>query len=89
MAPPGFFWHLGIRIPVRSLTETRPDGPVFRPEHPERTLPDQFRPTLGHRPKVPPGQKLEFYPFHGTLLGESPWADIRKSLHRMGLRASI
>ena len=83
--------------------ETSLDGPglsrdsVFRPEMPKRTRPGQFRPTFGPRPKVgktAPSQKFEFcligrYPFHGTLLGASPRADIRKSLHSMGLRTCL
>ena len=46
--------------------ETWPNGPglswdsVFRPEQPKRTRPGQLRPRFGPRPKVHPGQKLDF-----------------------------
>ena len=46
--------------------ETRPDGPGlsrdsdFRPENSKRTRPDQFRPTFGPWPKVPPAKMPTF-----------------------------
>ena len=46
--------------------ETRPDGPglsrdsIFRPENSKRTRPDQFRPTFGPWPKVPPAKMPTF-----------------------------
>ena len=46
--------------------KTRPDHPGlsrdsdFRPENSKRTRPDQFRPTFGPWPKVPPGKKPTF-----------------------------
>ena len=80
-------------------SQSPPDGPgvswdsVFRPEQPKQTRPGQFRPTFGPRQKCPlPKARLFLgsrYPFHGTLLGASQRADIRKSLHSMGLRTSL
>ena len=46
--------------------ETRPDGPGlsrdsdFRPENSKRTRPDQFRPTFGPWPKMPPAKMPTF-----------------------------
>ena len=56
----------------------------------EMCIRDSIRPSA----KSATGQNADFcligeYPFHGTLLGGSPWADIRKSLHSMGLRTSL
>ena len=67
--------------------------PVSGPNSPNGPVQARFGPHSVFGQKCPgPKARLFFrsrYPFHGTLLGASPRADIRKSLHSMGLRTSL
>ena len=75
---------------LASFGQDRPGAPMFSPNGP---FPASFVQNMAFGQKCPRPKVRLFlgnrYPFHGTLLGASPRADIRTSLHRMGLRTSL